>query len=128
MIRSSSSVRSVLRPPQSATAPQLGPTMLGAQLRRGVEIYLNAERLFDPRDDRSAVLVEAIASDPLAHRLGLSGRENGLAGVALQHQVGGMAIAQTQDVAHHRHHGQRGGEVGSPIEPGFNRRSLQVGE
>src|SRR5260370_14179751 len=79
MIRSSSSTWSVLRSPQSATATQLGLTVFGAQPRYGVQIEFNAERLPNPRGDRSAVLVETIASDPLADRLGLSGRENRLA-------------------------------------------------
>jgi hypothetical protein len=87
MIRSSSSTWSVLRSPQSATATQLGLTVFGAQPRYGVQIELNAERLPNPRGDRSAVLVETIASDPLADRLGLSGRENGLAGGALQRSL-----------------------------------------
>ena len=56
MIRSSSSARSVLRLPQSATAPQLGPTMFGAQPPYGVQIEFNAERLLGPRGNRSAAL------------------------------------------------------------------------
>src|SRR5713226_8687910 len=111
MIRSSSSARSVLRPPQSATAPQLGPTMLGAQPPYGVQIEFNAERLLSPRCDRAAVLVEAIASDPLAHCLGLSGRENGLAGGALQRSfqtAGGASMEPLVDRfrvdAHQRRH------------------------
>src|SRR6266849_6714262 len=55
--------------------------------RYGVQIELNAERLPNPLGDRSAVLVETIASDPLADRLGLSGRENGIAGGALQRSL-----------------------------------------
>src|SRR5712692_2969069 len=111
MIRSSSSARSVLRPPQSATAPQLGPTMLGAQPPYGVQIEFNAERLLSPRCDRAAVLVEAIASYPLAHCLGLSGRENGLAGGALQRSfqtAGGASMEPLVDRfrvdAHQRRH------------------------
>jgi hypothetical protein len=84
--------------------------MLGAQPRYGVQIEFNAERLLGPRGNLAA-LVETIASDPLAHRLGLCCRENGLASGTLQRSfqtAGGASMEPLVDRfrvdAHQRRH------------------------
>lgn len=84
MSRSSSLARSVLRPPHSPPTTRLGPAVLGKELRRSVEIELDAKRPLDSCGNRPAILVATIASDPLSHRFGLSAGQSGLASRALQ--------------------------------------------
>ena len=40
-----------------------------------------------------------------------------LAGLAVQHEVAGMSVAQPQHVAHHAHHGQGAGVGGAALQP-----------
>ena len=44
---------------------------------------------------------------------------HGLAREAVQHQVGRVAVAEAEDVADHRHDGERAREVGAPLQPLF---------
>ena len=48
-----------------------------------------------------------------------------LAAHAVEQQVGGVPVAEAEDVADHGHDGERAREVGPAVEPHLGRRRLQ---
>jgi hypothetical protein len=42
-------------------------------------------------------------------------------GDAIEHEIGRVAIAETEDVAHHGHDGERARVVGATVEPSLGR-------
>jgi hypothetical protein len=46
-------------------------------------------------------------------------------GDAVKHEVGGMSVAQTEDIANHGHDRKGACVVGTPVEPGFRALALE---